>query len=99
MCILCGFAILFHFSWIFLLILSVFYAFSAAKFMLILNIASLLTVGVITVFPPVVSSYKEYFAVVAGYNDAFRKEIFPTDVFRLEACDEILPQLYDCYME
>lgn len=67
--------------------------------MLILNIASLLTVGAITVFPPVVYSYKEYFAVTTGYNDAFCKEIFPTDVFWIEARDEILTQLYDCYME
>ena len=37
-CILCGFAILFRFLWIFLLILSAFYAFSEPEFTLILTL-------------------------------------------------------------
>ena len=90
MCILCGFAILFHILWIFLLILSVFYAFSAPEFTLVLNLSSLLADGIVVVFLPVVSSYKELITVEVGYNDAFSKEIFR---------DEILAQLYDCYME
>ena len=77
MCILCGFAILFRFLWIFLLILSVFYAFSAPEFTLILNLASLLAYGIVTVFLPVVSSYKELFTVATGYDDAIGKSVVP----------------------
>ena len=54
------------------------------------NLASLLADGIVTVFLPVVSSYKELLTVEVGHNDAFSKEIFR---------DEILAQLYDCYME
>ena len=65
-----------------LLILSVFYAFSAPEFTLILNLASLLADGIVTVFLPVVSSYKELFTVAAGYDDAIGKSIIFSDVFR-----------------
>ena len=70
------------FLWIFLLILSVFYAFSAPEFTLILNLASLLADGIVTVFLPVVSSYKELFTVAAGYDDAIGKSIIFSNVFR-----------------
>lgn len=73
--------------------------FSAPEFTLSLNLASLWAVEIITVFLLAVSLYEKLFTVEAGYNDAFSKEIFASDVFGIEACDEILFQLCDCYME
>ena len=70
------------FLWIFLLILSIFYAFSALEFTLILNLSSLLADGIVTVFLPVVSSYKELFTVAAGKDDAIGKSIIFSDVFQ-----------------
>lgn len=70
------------FLWIFLLILSIFYEFSAPEFTMILNLSSLLADGIVTVFLPVVSSYKELFTVAAGYDDAIGKSIIFSDVFR-----------------
>ena len=89
MCILCGFDILFHFLWNFLLSLSVFYAFSALEFTLIMNLVSLLADGIVTIFLPVVSSYKELFIVATGYDDAIEKSIIFSDVSREGACDNI----------
>lgn len=70
------------FLWIFLLILSIFYEFSAPEFTMILNLSSLLAGGIVTVFLPVVSSDKELFTVAAGYDDAIGKSIIFSDVFR-----------------
>lgn len=39
-----------------------------------LNLASLLADGIVTVFLPVVSSYKELFTVAAEYDDAIREK-------------------------
>lgn len=56
---------------------------------MILNLASLLADGIVTVFLPVVSSYKELFTVAAEYDDAIGKSNITPHVCRHTYCSNM----------
>ena len=84
---------------VFLLILSVFNAFSASEFTLVFGIPCFLAVGFITIFLSAIPSDKEGTAVSAAYHNVFRAVLGLPFIFRCRVFRDHSRQREPCYIK